>query len=107
VPEPWERVRLDDIPEDKIAEIDRVPEIEAQPLPTAAYADLGPVEGVSCKRSSREVASWEDAIRRTKYRAMQKGGNAIANLSCEAPKGLSATTLCRESIRCTASAVKR
>ena len=35
VPQPWERVRLDGIPDDKIPEVDRVPEIEAQPLPTA------------------------------------------------------------------------
>jgi hypothetical protein len=107
-------VHLDEIPGDKIAEIDRVPEVAPQALPTQAYADLGPVEGISCKRSSREVASWEDAVRRTKYRAMQKGGNAISNLVCEEPKGGLMSRLtsavaptCMESIRCTATAVKR
>src|SRR3954470_4052649 len=79
-------VHLDEIPSDKVAAIDGVPEIEVQPLPSRDYADLGAVEGVSCKRTSKEMASWEDAIRRTKYRALQKGGNAIANLSCEEPK---------------------
>jgi len=107
VPKPWERVELDDIPSSKFAEIDALPDIRRDtgaPLPR--YADLGQVEGVSCKRSRREMASWEDAIRRTKYRAMQKGGNAITNLSCEEPKGSSLTTLCYESVRCTAQAVQ-
>jgi hypothetical protein len=105
-------VHLDEIPSDKAAAIEGVPEIEA--LPSQAYTDLGAVEGISCKRSSREVASWEDAIRRTKYRALQKGGNAIANLVCEAPKASfmgritsAVAPTCMESIRCTASAVKR
>ena len=113
-PQSLQTVHLDEIPSNKVAEIDAVPEIEAQPLPSLNYSDLGPVEGISCKRSSKEVASWEDAIRRTKYRAMQKGGNAIANLMCEEPKASFMSRLtsavaptCMESIRCTASAVKR
>jgi len=106
-PKPWERVRLDDIPADKVAEIDALPEIRGDTgARTRPYADLGPVEGVSCKRSRKELASWEDAIRRTKYRAMQKGGNAITNLYCEEPKGKSLSTLCYESVRCTANAVQ-
>ena len=107
IPQPWERVKLDDIPAAQFAEIDALPEIRAdtgKPMPP--YTDLGAVEGVSCKRSKKEMASWEDAIRRTKYRAMQKGGNAITNLYCEEPKGSSLTTLCLASVRCTASAVQ-
>jgi hypothetical protein len=107
IPKPWERVELDDIPAGKFAEIDALPEIRADTgTRIPPYASLGPVEGVSCKRSKKEVASWEDAIRRTKYRAMQKGGNAITNLHCEEPKGKSLTTLCYESVRCTANAVQ-
>lgn len=106
VPKPWEKVELDEIPADKFAEIDALPELRDKAASTTAYSDLGVVEGVSCKRGRKELASWEDAIRRTKYRAMQKGGNAITNLSCEAPKGGSLTTLCYESIRCTASAIQ-
>lgn len=105
-PKPWERVQLDEIPRDRITEIDALPEVNADELPTKRYADLGPVEGISCKRGSKESASWEDAIRRTKFRVLQKGGNAIANLDCEAPRGMSLTTMCYESIRCTASAVR-
>jgi hypothetical protein len=45
-------------------------------------------------------------VRRTKFRAMQAGGNAITDLSCDAPQGRSLTTLCLESIRCTARAVR-
>jgi len=107
VPKPWERVKLDDIPADKLAEIDALPELRADTgarLPP--YVDLGQVEAVSCKRSKKELASWEDAIRRTKYRAMQKGGNAITNLYCEEPQGKSLTTLCFGSVRCTANAVQ-
>src|SRR5690348_14989119 len=107
VPRPWERVRLDDIPADKLSEIDALPEIRADTAARIpAYDDLGPVEGVSCQRSKKELASWEDAIRRTKYRAMQKGGNAITHLYCEEPKGKSLTTLCYGSVRCTANAVQ-
>jgi hypothetical protein len=107
VPRPWERVELDDIPAAKFAEIDALPELRRDiGTPMPRYADLGQVEGVSCKRSRKEVASWEDAIRRTKYRAMQKGGNAITDLYCEQPQGRSLTTLCYESVRCTAKAVQ-
>lgn len=106
VPRPWERVQLDDLPRERISAIDAIPEIRTETLGTARYTGLGSVEGVSCKRSSKEVASWEDAIRRTKFRAMQKGANAITDLNCEEPKGRSLTTLCYESIRCTASAVQ-
>ena len=106
---------LDDIPGDRIAQIDALPETAAEALPTKVYADLGIVEGVSCQRSSKEAATWEDAVRRTKFRAMQKGANSIANLSCEQPKGgsfISRLTAavnaeCIESIRCTASAVRK
>jgi len=113
-PQSLQTVHLDEIPSDKFAEIDRVPEVEAQALRTRDYTDLGQVEGISCKRSRKEVASWEDAVRRTKYRALQKGANAIANLACDAPKGslisritAAVAATCIESIRCTASAVKK
>jgi uncharacterized protein YbjQ (UPF0145 family) len=106
LPRPWERVDLDDVKQEQVFAIDALPEIKTETLNKARYTSLGSVEGVSCKRSSKEVASWEDAIRRTKYRAMQKGANAIANLSCEEPKGRSLTTLCFESIRCIATAVQ-
>ena len=106
LPRPWERVQLDDIPGAKVAEIDALPELAVEKPAPPPYRDLGPVEGISCKRSSRELASWEDAVRRMKFRAMQKGANAIKDLQCEEPKGRSLTTLCYESIRCTATAVE-
>ena len=114
-PQALKTVQLDEIPAGRIAELDAMPEVEAQALPTRAYADLGQVEGISCKRSSKETASWEDATRRAKYRALQKGADAIANLQCEEPKSSSflgrltsaVAPTCMESIRCTASAVKR
>lgn len=104
IPNPTQMEFLDDLPAEKFREIDALPEA----APGARAAALGDVEGVSCKRSYRgaAAATWEDAVRRTKYRAMQKGGNAIANLSCEAPKGRSLSTLCLESIRCSATALR-
>jgi len=105
VPRPWEMVQLDEIPAEKLAEIDALPEIRPEKASMVSYRKLGDVEGVSCKRSSKQLASWEDAVRRAKFRAMQKGANAIADLSCEAPQSHLLTTLCYESIRCTASAV--
>jgi len=86
-------VHLDEIPVERIAEIDAIQEIKDG----TAHTPLGAVEGISCRRSSKELASWEDSVRRTKLRAMQKGGNAITDLSCEQPKGRSLTTLCLES----------
>ena len=99
-------VHLDEIPQAKLAEIDALPEIRPENAKSVSYRKLGDVEGVSCKRSSKELASWEDAVRRAKYRALQKGANAIADLKCEEPESHPLTTLCYESIRCTASAVQ-
>ena len=114
---PAKAPELDDIPADKVAEIDALPEVPGEPLPTQVYVDLGMVEGISCQHSRKEPsASWDDAVRRTKFRAIKKGANAIANLSCETPRGgtvigrWTSTFMnreCIESIRCTASAVKR
>ena len=106
-------VELDDIPADKVAEIDALPEI--RPEAPTTYAVIDKVEGISCKRSKKDNASWEDALRRTKYRAIKKGANAIADLDCEMPKGgplLSRITgyfssTCQETIRCSASAVRK
>lgn len=106
VPKPWLRVQLDDIPVDQVARIDALPEHTTETLGATPYTDLGAVDGISCKRSSRELASWEDAVRRTRFKALQKGGNAIKDLECDEPKGRSLSTLCYESIRCTAKAIQ-
>ena len=107
IPNPTAMEHLDDIPFAKFSEIDAIPEIPTNTLSTTPHATLADVVGVSCRRSfGGQAASWEDAVRRTKYRAMQKGANAIANLSCGPPEGRSLTTLCFESIRCTASAIQ-
>jgi hypothetical protein len=106
IPNPTEMEFLDDLPADRFSEIDALPEILPNAIGKTPHAKLADVEGVSCKRSYRGAATWEDALRRTKYRAMQKGANAIADLSCGAPKGRSFSTMCLESIRCTASAIR-
>ena len=98
--------QLDDIPEAMIPQLDAMPVISGENVVV-----IDDVEGVSCRRRTLSwfkgmPASWEDAVRRTKYRALQKGANAIAELSCEQPKGSSLTTMCIESIRCTARAVR-
>ena len=107
-------VRLDDIPDAKVAAIDALPELG--PGVPAGASQLGEVEGISCnRRATREPATWADAVRRTKFRAMQKGANAIADLDCGQPTkgpflsrltGYVAST-CEETIRCTASAVRK
>ena len=104
-------VKLDDIPADQVARIDALPEVAS-----GKFTKLGDVEGISCnQRATKTSASWEDAVRRTKFRAMQKGANAIADLDCGPPTegpflsrltGYVAST-CKETIRCTASAVRR
>ena len=107
IPNPTKVEVLDDIPAAKIPEIDAVPEILAGKLAAMRHEPLVNVTGVSCRRVYKGIPpSWEDAVRRTKFRAMQAGGNAITDLSCDAPQGRSLTTLCLESIRCTARAVR-
>lgn len=106
LPNPTKMEQLDDIPESMIPQLDAMPELRDD-----VGVAIDNVEGVSCRRRTLTLlkgtpASWEDAVRRAKYRALQKGANAIANLSCEQPKGGSLTTMCLESIRCTARAVR-
>jgi len=101
LPNPTRMEHLDDIPAAMI------PQLDAMPVLDEGAVAIESVEGVSCRRAYKGMpASWEDAVRRTKYRALQKGGNAIAKLSCEQPKAGSFTTMCFESIRCTAQAVR-
>ena len=98
---------LDDIPAAEISAIDAIPEIPAGTLSKMPHETFVDVAGVSCRRSYWGSApSWEDAVRRTKYRAMQQGANAIANLSCDLPEGNSLSAMCLESICCTASAIR-
>ena len=104
LPNPTKMERLDDIPEAMVAQLDAMQVLQDDKIPRLPLEE---VEGVSCRRAWKGMpASWEDAVRRTKYRALQKGANAIADLSCERPQGRSFTTMCFESIRCTARAVK-
>ncbi|HEX2648997.1 MAG TPA: hypothetical protein VHN19_03560 [Burkholderiales bacterium] len=104
LPNPTKMERLDDIPEAMVAQLDAMPVLQDDRVPRVSIEE---VEGVSCRRAWKGMpASWDDAVRRTKYRALQKGANAIADLSCERPQGRSFTTMCFESIRCTARAVK-
>jgi hypothetical protein len=108
VPDPRQAEHLDDIPATQISAIDALPEILPTKLASVRYEAVAEVAGVSCRRQAYKGTppSWEDALRRTKYRAMQAGGNAIANLNCEAPQKNSLTTVCFESIRCTAKAIR-
>jgi uncharacterized protein YbjQ (UPF0145 family) len=102
LPNPMKMEHLDSIPAGIIAQLDAMPVLQDENAIT-----IDSVEGVSCRRAYKGMpASWEDAVRRAKYRALLKGANAIANLSCESPKGGSLTTMCFESVRCTARAVR-
>ena len=97
----------DELPAAKRAEIDAMPELGDADFPGKPRETLGKVEGVSCKRSYWGASpSWEETVRRTKYEAMKKGANAIANLACDLPTGRSYLKLCLDSIRCTADAVR-
>ena len=107
LPNPTRMEFLDDLPEARLAEIDALPEILATRLGSVRHEVLGDVAGVSCRRTWKGTPpGWEDALRRTKFRAIQAGGNAFTHLNCELPKGRSLTTLCLESIRCTARAIR-
>ncbi|MGH8764828.1 MAG: DUF2877 domain-containing protein [Burkholderiales bacterium] len=105
IPNPSKMEHLDDIPAEMVPRLDAMRELPADK--PAAFETIGTVEGVSCKRAYKGAsASWEDATRRTKFRALQLGADAIANLSCGRPEGASLTAVCLESIRCTANAVR-
>ena len=98
---------LDEIPMEKITEIDAVPEIAPNAPGAVPYEFVTDVVGISCRRASRAMPpSWEDAVRRAKYRAMQAGANAVTNLSCDLPRKRTLDTMCLESIRCTARAIR-
>jgi hypothetical protein len=97
---------LEEIPAAKLAAINAMPEVGDKELAMQPYETLGRVESVSCRRSYRGPApSWEETVRRTKYEAMKKGANAIANLACGPAEGPSLTKLCFDSIRCAADAI--
>ncbi|HLX81815.1 MAG TPA: hypothetical protein VKS43_14645 [Burkholderiales bacterium] len=97
---------LDHLPAAQIAAIGALPELGDQELAGRPFQSLGKVEGVSCKRPySGSTSSWEATILRTKYEAMKKGANAIADLACGLPERRSIIKLCLESIRCTANAI--
>ena len=106
IPNPTKAEKLDDIPPEAIARLDAMPELSGGHA--SVVETLGEVDGVSCRREFFKgmPPSWEDAVRRTKYRALQRGADAIANLDCGKPQGTSLTTMCYESIRCTATAVR-
>jgi hypothetical protein len=98
---------LNDITAAKRAEIDAMPEVEEKELSGKPYESLGKVEALTCKRSPWGPApSWEETVRRTKFEAMKRGANAIANLACDLPEVRSYTKLCLESIHCMADAVR-
>lgn len=97
---------LDNLSAAQIAAISAMPELGDKELAMQPYQSLGKVEGVMCKRPySGSTPSWDETTRRTKYEAMKKGANAIANLACGLPEGRSITRLCLDSIRCTADAI--
>jgi hypothetical protein len=106
LPNPVKMEHLDDIPAEVVPRLDAMRELRGDK--SNAFETLGAVEGVSCKRTFYKgmPASWEDAVRRAKYRALQLGADAITDLDCSRPQGSSLTTMCYESIRCTASAVR-
>ena len=107
LPNPTAMEHLDDIPPAEFPAIDAIPDLAADSLRTVPHTSLAEISGVSCRRTYGGASpSWEDAVRRTKYRAMQNGANAITNLTCGFPEGKSLTTLCLESIRCTASGIR-
>ena len=97
---------LDNLSAAQIAAISAMPELGDKELAMQPHQSLGKVEGVMCKRPySGSTPSWDETTRRTKYEAMKKGANAIANLSCGLPEGRSILKLCLDSIRCTADAI--
>ncbi len=97
---------LDNLSAAQIAVIAAMPELGDKELATRPYQSLGKVEGFMCKRPySGSTPSWDETTRRTKYEALKKGANAIANLACSLPEGKSVMKLCLDSIRCTADAI--
>lgn len=104
-PTPKSVVFLDDLPKAELRRIDAMPVLDDDRLAGTGHDELGQVEAVSCKRSYwGSPATWEDAIRRVKYRALRLGGNAIAKLDCGNPQKKLFAEFCFESIRCTAAA---
>lgn len=67
---------------------------------------LGPLTATSCKNKLWDpAATRENAMSQLKLLARQAGGNAVANVSCDAPYGTSTRTNCWESIICRGTAI--
>lgn len=74
------------------------------PAPAGARL-IGPVEATSCKNKAWDPSPTSaNAILQMKSFARERGGNAIAGVFCEPPKGTNLGTNCWSSIRCTATA---
>lgn len=85
LPNPTRMERLDDIPEAMVAQLDAMPVLQDDRVPRVSIEE---VEGVSCRRAWKGMpASWNDAVRRTKYRALARQAGALFTPKSRASSG--------------------
>lgn len=67
---------------------------------------LKPLQATSCKNKLWDAsASQQNAIAQLRVLSRQAGGNAVGNMTCDAPYGTSTRTNCWESIICRGTAI--
>jgi len=71
------------------------------------YSIISPIESISCmNRISDPPASMENAILQLRYNTSVLGGNAVTDLRCDKPVGISIEKNCWSSVTCYAYAIK-
>lgn len=79
---------------------------EARETPANASV-LGPITATSCKNKAWDKeATAEDATNQLRLLSRQRGGDAVGNLTCEAPRGTDLATNCWASVTCTGTSIK-
>lgn len=97
---------LDDIPPELKRTVLSIPIYNESQLSQQEYQVINVVEGISCKNKTWDPAPTKvDAINQAKYWAHELGADALLNIQCDHPKGMSTAYNCWESITCTAQAI--
>jgi RcsF protein len=100
-------VRFADLPPEKQAALRAVRTYEAGELARLSYDVVGEVTGNSCRNLAWDPpATREDAIDQMRYWALERGANALAEIRCDEPRGVSLATNCWQSVTCYSKALR-
>jgi hypothetical protein len=85
----------------------RIPVYDESTLEHGTYQRLGAIEATSCQLGLGDASSSnDDAIDQLRYKAASMGGNGVATVLCEKPRGMSLSKSCWNSVVCHGVAIK-